>query len=258
MGKDKVKFLLILAVLFIAAPSLADKINLKNGGSIEGIIEKENEKSIDVNIGFGMITLSKSQVNDIEHSSVQDSYNIAEKWEIKRKELESKENEFKEAREKRFKEAYENWMDEEKEKRKKEDTAAKHIQIARDQGTKSIVVEVLLNDNVKANLVLDTGASIIALSRKIGGELGMDLSDTKNDILEMRLADGRRAMAKAIVLDSVKIQDVEVKKVMAAVMLDQEPDPNLKDGLLGMSFLNKFNLKMDLKNMKMTLEKIAQ
>ncbi len=255
---DKVRFLMILAALFIAAPSLADKINLKNGGSIEGIIEKENEKSIDVNIGFGTVTLSKSQVKGIERSSAQDSYNIAADWEAKRKELESKEKEFEEARGRRFREAYENWMDEEKAKKLKEGSAAKHIQVARDQRTKGIVVETLLNDNVKANLILDTGASIIALSRNIGERLGVDLSDTKNDMMELRLADGRRASAKAVVLDSVKIQDVEVKKVMAAIMLDQAPDLTLGDGLLGMSFLNRFNLKIDLESMKMTLEKIVE
>ncbi len=72
----------------------------------------------------------------------------------------------------------------------------------------------------------------------------------------MRLADGRRTAAKVIILESVRIQDVEVNKVMAAVMLEDISDPSLRDGLLGMSFLNRFNLKMDLKNMKITLEKI--
>jgi clan AA aspartic protease (TIGR02281 family) len=258
MDKYKIGFLMVLAAIFIAAPSSADRINLKNGGSIEGIIEKESEKSVDVNIGFGRIILGKSQVKDIERSSAQDSHNIAANWEIKRKELASKEKEFEEAREIRFREAHKHWLEEEKEKKLKEDSAVKNIQIMRDQMTKGIVVEALLNDNVKANLILDTGASIIVLSRNIGEALGIDLSGTNINMMELRLADGRSAPAKAFVLDSVKIQDVEVRKVMAAIMLDQEPGRGAGDGLLGMSFLNKFNLKMDLKNMKMALERIPE
>ncbi len=147
-------------------------------------------------------------------------------------------------------------MEDEQLKKAKNKAAAKEINIAREPGGKGIMVEVLLNDSVKVNLVLDTGASIVALSRKTGEELGMDLSDTKKDLIQMRLADGSSTMAKVIILKSVKVQDVEVKNVMAAVMLDEVPAIGLTEGLLGMSFLSKFNLKTDLKNMKMTLEKI--
>jgi len=147
-------------------------------------------------------------------------------------------------------------VEDEQLKKAKNKAAAKEINIAREPGGKGIMVEVLLNDSVKVNLVLDTGASIVALSRKTGEELGMDLSDTKKDLIQMRLADGSSTMAKVIILKSVKVQDVEVKNVMAAVMLDEVPAIGLTEGLLGMSFLSKFNLKTDLKNMKMTLEKI--
>ena len=147
-------------------------------------------------------------------------------------------------------------MEDEQLKKAKNKAAAKEINIAREPGGKGIIVEVLLDNKVKTNLVLDTGASIVALSRKIGEELGIDLSDTKKDVMEMRLADGRRTMAKAIILDSVKIQGLEVKNVAAAIMLDQVPAIGVTEGLLGMSFLSKFNLKTDLKNMSMSLEKV--
>lgn len=253
-----VRFLIAIGILFTTASLFADSVYLKNGRSIEGIIEKEDERSIEINIGFGTVTFDKREIKKIERSSAQDSYNMSRMWEEKRKELAAKEKEFAEARDKRFQEAYDNWMEEEREKKQKEDGADKHIQITRDQTTRSIVVETLLNGKIKANLVLDTGASLVVISRKIGEELGIDLSDTKTNVMELRLADGRRASAKAVVLESVKIQDVEVKKVMAVVLLEQIADPSARDGLLGMSFLNKFNLKMDLKNMKMSLEKIEK
>ena len=248
--------ILFALFLYAASPAHADTVSLKNGGSVAGIIEKEDDKSVEVNTGFGTIIFKKAQIKDIERSSAEESQKMVKEWEARRKELKSKEKEFEEARDKRFKDAYENWMDEEKAKRREEEGAAKQINIMHEPDGKGIIVEVLLNNSVKANLVLDTGASIIALSRKVGEELGIDLSDTKKDVLEMRLADGRKTMAKAIILDSVKIQDVEVKNVMAAIMLDQVQTIGVTEGLLGMSFLNKFNLKTDLKNMKMSLEKI--
>lgn len=256
MPKCRMISISLVLILCAALPARADTVNLKNGGSVTGIIEKEDKRSVEVNTGFGTVTFKKAQIKNIERSSVEESCRMARKWEEKRKKLKSKEKEFEEARDNRFKGAYENWMDNEKTKKLNEKAAAKQINIMREPGGKGIMVEVLLNNSVKVNLVLDTGASVIALSRKAGEELGIDLSDTKKNVMEMHLADGRRTMAKAIILDSVKIQELEVKNVTAVIMLDQVPAIGMTEGLLGMSFLGKFNIKTDLKNMKMILEKI--
>lgn len=249
--------LFILAVSFIAAPLSADMVYLKNGRRIEGIIAKEDERSVELNMGFGTVTFQRLQIKNIKRSSFEDSSRMVKKWEEKRMELENKAIEFDSARDQRFKEAYESSMEDARAKKLKEEKQdQKNIQMMWDQNTRSVIVEVLLNEKVKTNLVLDTGASLVILSRRVGNELGLDLADTKNDVLELTLADGRRSSAKAVILDSVRIQGVERKHVMAAVMLDQQQDADSKDGLLGMSFLNNFNLKMDLKNMKMTLEKL--
>ncbi len=258
MAKHKMIAILFAFFLCVAPPAHADTISLKNGGSVAGIIEKEDDRSVEVNTGFGTVTFKKAEIKDIERSSAEESRKMARKWEDKRNELKSKEKEFEEARDKRSRSAYENWIEDEKAKKLKEEGAAKQINIVREPGGKGMMVEALLNNRVKANLILDTGASVVALSRKVGEDLGVDLSDTKKDVMEMRLADGSRTMARAIILDSVKVQDVEVKNVMAAIMLDQVPVIGVTEGLLGMSFLSKFNLKTDLKNMKMSLEKIEQ
>jgi len=250
--------LAILIASFAVSIASADTIYLKNGGSVEGIIEKEDAKRVEMNMGFGTVTFRRSQIKDIKRSTLEESYAMSKRWEEKRKELGEKEKDFEEARDRRSKDAYDSWVEDARERKLKSESEAKEVRITRDDRTRSIVVETLLNEKVKANLILDTGAAIIALSRNIGEELGIDLSDTKKDIMELKLADGRSTLAKCVILDSVKIQDVEVKKVMAAVMLDQVSDPLLKDGLLGMSFLNKFNLKMDLKSMKLSLEKIME
>jgi hypothetical protein len=246
MPNCKTISILLMAVLCWSSLAHADTVNLKNGGSVSGIIEKEDDKTVKVNTGFGTVTFKKAEIKDIEKSSVEESGKLSRKWEEERKKLVSKGKEFEEARDKRFDLAYENSMDDAKAKKLGERQVTKQINIVREPGGKGIIVEVLLNNSVKVNLVLDTGASIIALSRKAGIELGIDLSDTKKDIMEMRLADGSKTMARA------------VKSVMAAIMLDQVPTIGVTEGLLGMSFLSKFNLKTDLKSMKMSLEKIEQ
>lgn len=244
-------------VLFIAHSACADTVYLKNGGMIEGIIEKEDSDKVEVNMGFGSATFDRRQIKNIEKATSEENGKTIAMWEERRAELESKEKEFEQARETRFREAYKNWMDEAGQKKSREEGDTKHIQVTRDERTKGIIVEALLNGKVKANLVLDTGASLVVLSKRIGEELGVDMEDTKSGIMEFRLADGRRTKAKTLILDSVRIQDVELNKVMAAVLLEQVNDPMLRDGLLGMSFLSQFNLKMDLKSMKITLEKIG-
>ena len=256
MPKHKTILILFVVLSYAIPLAHADTVNLKNGGSISGIIEKENDNSVEVNTGFGTVTFKRAQIKDIKRSSAEESRNISRMWEKKRSELNSKEKEFETARDKRFEGAYENWMEEEKVKKSEASGVSKQIDIAREPNGKGMMVEALLNNKVKVNLILDTGASIVALSRKAGEELGIDLTDTKKDIMEMCLADGSKTTAKAVILDSIKVQDVEVKNVMAAIMLDQVPTIGVTEGLLGMSFLNKFNLKTDLKSMKMSLEKI--
>ncbi|MDP3790952.1 MAG: retropepsin-like aspartic protease [Candidatus Omnitrophota bacterium] len=254
-GNANILFIFFLVVMF-AADAQADTLYLKNGGVVEGIIEKEDEKSIELNMGFGAATFQRQQVKSVKRSSQDDNTKTMIKWEEKKREIDARAKEFEDAREKRLDDAYENLMEDARQKKLKEEGEVKHIQIARDDRTKGILVQALLNEKIKVSLVLDTGASLIILSRRIGEELGVDMADEKTGIIEFKLADGRSASAKAVVLDSVRIQDVEVKSVMAAVMLGETNDPSLRDGLLGMSFLSRFNLKMDLKSMKITLEKI--
>ncbi len=256
MLKYKIISIFFASSLCVVLLAYADTVYLKNGGSVSGVIEKEGDNTVEVNTGFGTVTFKKAQIKNIERSSAEESQEMAQEWEEEREELKSKEKEFEEARDSRFKGAYENWVEEAKVKRTEEGRVTKQIDIKHEPGGKGIIVEVLLNNSVKVNLVLDTGASIIVLSRKAGEKLGLDLSDTKKDVMEMRLADGSKAKARAMILDSVKIKDVEVKGVMAAILLDEVPTIGVTEGLLGMSFLNKFNLKTDLKNMSMSLERI--
>ena len=85
----------------------------------------------------------------------------------------------------------------------------------------------------------------------------MDIDpNDKREIMELHLPGGRTVNAKAVILKSVSIGAVEEKDVLAAVLLEDVVDTGIKDGLLGQSFLNRFTIKIDLKIMKMYLEKL--
>ncbi len=120
-----------------------------------------------------------------------------------------------------------------------------------DRHGSNIVVEAVLNDLVKAHLVVDTGASLVIISSEIADKLGLDTGRKESFIL-VTLADGREIKANPVILESLKVKDAELKNVRAAVL--ENKAPTQKDGLLGMSFLENFVAKIDAKGNRLILE----
>lgn len=79
------RFLIFIFVLpltvYLAIDCFADTINLKNKRSMYGIVEKEDEESIVLNVGFGTVKIPKSDIESIERSV--DNKEIKEKWKEK-------------------------------------------------------------------------------------------------------------------------------------------------------------------------------
>ncbi|MFZ2603607.1 MAG: retropepsin-like aspartic protease [Candidatus Omnitrophota bacterium] len=114
----------------------------------------------------------------------------------------------------------------------------------------SIIVETLLNGTIRANLILDTGSTFVVISKELANKLGLDIN--QNSPIFITLADGRNINALAVILESVKVKDVEVKNVRAAVLENKEGVE--EDGLLGMSFLENFLFSIDAKANKIILQ----
>lgn len=238
-----------------AMPAAADTIYFKNGGSINGIIKSENRSSVEVEIGFGTITLGREQIRNMEIFAPDGNLAMREAWNKKRSDLEKREEEFAAARKTRFAE-YDKWVREEQEKKQKELKGTREASITREEGSRHILVNAVLNDAIPARLILDTGASLVVLSNKMARQLGIDFDDPKKDAVMLRLAGGQTIPAKMIILKSIKVEEAEVRNVVSAVLTGEEPVAGLSDGLLGMTFLSKFNVSMDLKAMKISLEPI--
>jgi len=116
------------------------------------------------------------------------------------------------------------------------------------------MVKATLNGKVEVQFHLDTGASIVMLRRSVAEKLGMNLSRVVPD-MQAQIANGSKVNAKRIILESVKVENSEAKNVDAAILLDEAGDIG-SDGLLGMSFLKRFNFKVDQKEKKLILEKL--
>ena len=229
-------FIFLFAAFFILPAvcprALADTIYLKNGRSIEGLVKKEDADYVELEISFGSMKFSKNQIENIARSSPEEAQLIRKEWAEEKIRAQ--------------------------ERAKQEEIRREHEpkQVNMDKQSGHVVVTTLLNNRIKANLVLDTGASLILLSRKVADSLGADTDGKNATPIELIMADGRREKAKMIILESVRVQDSEARSIEAAVLPDKESATMAEDGLLGMSFLKKFNFKIDQKNDKLILEKL--
>jgi clan AA aspartic protease (TIGR02281 family) len=115
-----------------------------------------------------------------------------------------------------------------------------------------IVVPVTINGRGPVKLLLDTGASTVTLSRALAARLGINWRDGIK--VTATLADGQKTNGYSVLLRSVTVGDFTAAGVRA-VVLDKPPCPGI-DGLLGMSFLQRFILRIDPANKKFVMKKI--
>jgi predicted aspartyl protease len=104
----------------------------------------------------------------------------------------------------------------------------------------SVIVPVTLNDVLRANLALDTGATVTVVSRRIAkslalSPLGTNKVGTVGGIVTLPFAR----------LGSLKVGDAEVQDLVVSIH-DFSPDARI-EGLLGLNFLKNFHLSLDAK-----------
>jgi aspartyl protease family protein len=103
-------------------------------------------------------------------------------------------------------------------------------------GTGMFVV-ARLNESVNARFLLDTGASDVVIPKAVADQLGLDtgpgartkLHATANGVVQQPV----------VMLDSVKLGGAEARQVPATV------SASMTDGLLGLSFFNRFTYSVD-------------
>lgn len=102
-------------------------------------------------------------------------------------------------------------------------------------------------DGKRMGFMVDTGASVIALTASDAAKLGIRPTEREFNV-EVKTANGSVRAARTQ-LNRVEIQDITVRDVAALVV----PDAALSENLLGLSFLAKLR-RFEYQNGKLVLE----
>jgi clan AA aspartic protease (TIGR02281 family) len=225
-----------LSAVFLLAPAVsarADTLYLKDGRKVEGVIRGEDQGTVKLGFEFGDIEFNKEQIERIERSTSLERNEIRLKWSRQKPEaagsvpVEGTEG------------------------------GRRALRAGSRQKVEHISVNALLNGKVPVKLLLDTGATYVVLSSRIGRRLGV-LQDGDREIIQLQIGDGRKISAHYFNLKSISIEGTEAKDVGAAVLLEDEEMIPTFDGVLGMSFLNRFNFKVDQQMKRLIFEEVGQ
>lgn len=113
-------------------------------------------------------------------------------------------------------------------------------------GGRSTIVSVTLNQTIKANLMLDTGATNSVISRRLASILsirpvGNAAVHTVGGVVAVGVAR----------LRSLKVGEAEVTD-LTVIVHDFSPDPRI-EGLLGMDFLGRYRIGLDVQKQVLVL-----
>lgn len=261
MSKFRTPLFCAALILFFLIEAGADTIYLKNGRNIEGLIIREDEKMVELNVGNGKVVFRKSEIKDIYKSAPDEIVQINKKWEVSKSQADKLNWLAQEQRSK----SWEEWSIKdaqneakrkiEEEEKRKVAANTKVVIISPDDEGGHLLVNVILNGKIPATLVIDTGSPTILLTAKIAEELGFDLAKIEK-AGEIMVLNGMHKVGK-VILSSIKLGEVEEYDVEADVLLeyDKEIEEASKDGLLGLSFLKRFHFALDEKDKKLILKK---
>jgi len=137
--------------------------------------------------------------------------------------------------------------------RKREDAAGINIPLVADN-TGHFFVDVVLNNNVHASLIVDTGAPVVLLSSRFIQLLDLNVQTAPKG--RVTVLTGKYKAAE-VSLSSLQLGDAEGTDITAAVLLEdnKEIEGAFKDGLLGLSFLSKFHFALDQQGQRLILRK---
>ena len=104
-------------------------------------------------------------------------------------------------------------------------------------------VPVMLNDSVKSEMVVDSGAAMVLLTADTAKQLGVDQPQPKERKEKFVTADGTVVEGRVVTLASVRVGAFTVENVEAGLLPEGSKG---SDDLLGGTFLRHFVYKMDL------------
>lgn len=111
------------------------------------------------------------------------------------------------------------------------------------------VVTIRVNGENEGHLIVDTGASHTVLSRSLAIRSGL-LIGTPNGVTMNTV--GGQVQAEVVQVNSLRVADLEVKDSVATIYDLPDAPPGI-DGLLGLSFLGRFEVTLDAEKPQLLL-----
>ncbi len=114
----------------------------------------------------------------------------------------------------------------------------------------AVLVRARVNDQLFGVFVVDTGATLCVISRRVAELVGIS-ADAETPMISLGTAGGI-IQAPLVQVQSIKVGELEAREV-GAVVLDIPEFPPQIAGLLGLSFLGRFKVSIDVENGRMIL-----
>lgn len=119
-------------------------------------------------------------------------------------------------------------------------TAKPSVRVPLQPYQSALMVEALLNNRVRGNFIVDTGATYTSISQEMAEQLGDSI--TPIGTVRITTANGR-IEARKVLIAHINVNGVEAHDVEATV-IDVRPGSSFS-GLLGLSFIRQFRLTID-------------
>lgn len=116
-------------------------------------------------------------------------------------------------------------------------------------------VDVVINGKHQQKMVVDSGASFIALPYAMATGFGLTIDQQNDDRILLRIANGDEIQGYPKKLKSVKVGKFIVEDVDCVVL---EPIASAAEPLLGMSFLGNFKFELDASQKSLSLMRLDE
>ena len=141
-------FIFLFFLLNAISQARADSLYLKNGYQMEGIITKENDEFVELEVNSGRVKFYRTEIDRAVRSSEEENKALEESW---KQEKLRKDTELK--------------------KRQEEiEAAPKNIEVSLQEN--HLIVDAVLNEKVNAKLLVDTGRRQFGFKDELGRRKG--------------------------------------------------------------------------------------
>jgi len=113
-----------------------------------------------------------------------------------------------------------------------------------------ILVDAILNDRVKARMILDTGANLVVITEEFSKKLNQDIS-SKDEVVRINTNCGE-VEGRSLVIQKIELGHAVKRNVKSVITPDNYAFKGF-DGVLGLSFLGEFKVTVDYANAKILL-----